>query len=113
MGTLFAGAGLEDVRVEMLPLTSGDLPIDLLMDVAFGTALGLIQATGRQEPGDEEMVRSLMELGGRTDAWVAIPLFLAHGRVPGTDVPSPNEHAPAESEETAPAEKGSPPESGN
>jgi len=90
MSTLFSGAGLEDVRVEMLPLTSGDLPIDLLMDVAFGAALRLIQATGRQEPGDEEMVRTLVELGGRTDAWVAIPLFMAHGRVPSTDVPAPN-----------------------
>jgi hypothetical protein len=88
---LFAGAGLEDVRVEMLPLTSGDLPIDLLMDVAFGAALRLIQATGRQEPGDEEMVRALMELGGRTDAWVAIPLFMAHGRVPGTEAAPPKE----------------------
>jgi CRP-like cAMP-binding protein len=98
MSTLFSGAGLEDVRVEMLPLTSGDLPIDLLMDVAFGAALRLIQATGRQEPGDEEMVRTLVDLGGRTDAWVAIPLFMAHGRVPSTDVPAPKAETEAESE---------------
>ncbi len=98
MGTLLAEAGLEDVRVEMLPLTSGDLPIDLLMDAAFGAALRLIKATGRQQPEDEEMVRTLMELGGRTDAWVAIPLFLAHGQVPSTDPPAAREEVSEDQE---------------
>ncbi|MEE2750103.1 MAG: methyltransferase domain-containing protein [Myxococcota bacterium] len=82
LSTLFATAGIEGSRVEMLPLTSGDLPIDLLMDVAFGSGYRLIQKTNREQPNDKAMMRTLMDLNNRPDAWVAIPLFLAHGRLP-------------------------------
>jgi len=82
LSTIFATAGVEGARVEMLPLTSGDLPIDLLMDVAFGSGYRLIQQTNREQPKDASMMRTLMDLNKRPDAWVAIPLFLAHGRLP-------------------------------
>lgn len=81
--SLFLEAGIPDHRVDILPITSHDLPPRQIVDVAFSFKAQTLERAGLWTEDDARVLREVREAAERPDAWFYVPVFLVHGRVGG------------------------------
>jgi ubiquinone/menaquinone biosynthesis C-methylase UbiE/CRP-like cAMP-binding protein len=73
-------AGLIDPHTDVAPVTSHDLPRELLADLAFSFKEQTLRRAGIwKETEDREVLQQVMELSENPDGWMLIPIFFCHG----------------------------------
>lgn len=77
---LLEGAGFQEARTEVVPLSSHVIPARDLLDIAFGFKSQTLKRAGHWEDGDEGLLRRLWELSDQPGSWIYIPVFLSHAR---------------------------------
>ena len=74
-------AGLKKARTDVVPLSSHIFPAAALIDIAFDFKAQTLKRVDRWSPSEARVLEDLQQLSERDDAWVFIPVFLAHASV--------------------------------
>jgi len=74
--------GFSDVRTEVVPVTSGDLPGSLLVKLAFDFKTQALQRAGLWDDQHARTLMELREVPRKQEGWLMVPVFFAHGRQP-------------------------------
>jgi len=82
LAALLEEAGFEGARTDVLNISSHVFPIQQLADLAFSFKAQTLRRAGLWDEADEELLDALQNLAGRPDAWLYVPVFLAHARKP-------------------------------
>ncbi len=75
-------AGLQKARADVVPLSSHIFPTADLIQIAFDFKAQTLKRVNIWSPADARVLENLQQLSANEDAWVCIPVFLAHASVP-------------------------------
>ena len=75
-------AGLKKARTDVVPLSSHIFPTAALVEIAFDFKAQTLKRVGTWTSAEARVLESLQEMSAQEDAWVFIPVFLAHASVP-------------------------------
>jgi len=85
--SFLADAGFDEPSAALLGLDTGLVPLDDLVDAAFGARRRALAQAGLWRAEDEAALEALAALDGEPGAWIGLGLVLATGVVPAPERP--------------------------
>ncbi len=79
---LLQQAGLQDIQVEVVPITPALAPMERLLDIMFSFKTQTMQRGGALTPADQQVLEQLEALPQLPGAWLLVPVIVAWASVP-------------------------------